>query len=116
MVAIHSLPANIGALGVMYNRWYSTLQGGVQWNSTAKGSTSLTQDAKDAVEQYVNVPMGVSDFPKDIMSVPKGDPRRRSRLIIDWARSTGNLMFHRRHTAGGHFASWEKPEELVDDL
>lgn len=37
-------------------------------------------------------------------------------LTIDWARTTGNVQFYRRHDSGGHFAAWEKPEELVRDL
>ena len=34
----------------------------------------------------------------------------------DWARTTGNLKYYHRHDDGGHFAAWEKPEVLVNDL
>jgi hypothetical protein len=28
----------------------------------------------------------------------------------------GNIVFEREHDSGGHFAAYEKPNELVDDL
>lgn len=28
----------------------------------------------------------------------------------------GNVVFESDHRAGGHFAAWEKPEELADDV
>ena len=37
-------------------------------------------------------------------------------LTIDWAYTTGNLKFWKMHQSGGHFAAWERPEELVQDL
>lgn len=37
-------------------------------------------------------------------------------VCIDWASITGNLKFYRIHDKGGHFASWERPEEFIADL
>jgi len=37
-------------------------------------------------------------------------------ITLDWASTMGNLCFWKMHESGGHFAVWEKPNELVDDL
>lgn len=37
-------------------------------------------------------------------------------IDVDWAYTMGNLKFWRMHKSGGHFAAWEKPEELVGDI
>jgi hypothetical protein len=31
-------------------------------------------------------------------------------------RSLANVVFVKAHESGGHFAAYEKPEELVDDV
>ena len=54
---------------------------------------------------YVNVPSGVSAFPKELAVVPKS-----------WAETKLKLVFYREHKQGGHFAAWEKPDELVGDM
>jgi len=41
---------------------------------------------------------------------------RNSSLIIDWAGLLGNLKFWEMHKDGGHFAAWERPDELVADI
>ncbi|KAH8077022.1 alpha/beta-hydrolase [Cristinia sonorae] len=51
------------------------------------------------------VPLGVSYFPKEVMPVPKL-----------WTRTIGNVVFESEHSAGGHFAAYEKPQDLVRDL
>ncbi|KAI9817380.1 MAG: hypothetical protein M1832_004687 [Thelocarpon impressellum] len=51
------------------------------------------------------VPLGLSYFPKDIYSVPKS-----------WGRVRGPVVFEAEHETGGHFAAWEKPQQLVEDL
>ncbi|KAI9435117.1 Alpha/Beta hydrolase protein [Lactarius indigo] len=51
------------------------------------------------------VPIGLSFFPKELARVPKP-------LI----RSKGRIVFESEHEAGGHFAAYEQPEALVDDL
>lgn len=55
--------------------------------------------------QYVSVPLGVSCFPKDISPIP-----------IAFCNALGPLVFQKRHAQGGHFAAYEKPELLVDDV
>ncbi|KAK4981979.1 hypothetical protein LTR50_007860 [Elasticomyces elasticus] len=54
---------------------------------------------------YVEKPFGYSWFPKELAPTPKS-----------WAATTGNLVWHRQHDAGGHFAAMEKPKELLQDI
>uniref|UniRef100_D8PXJ8 Epoxide hydrolase N-terminal domain-containing protein n=1 Tax=Schizophyllum commune (strain H4-8 / FGSC 9210) TaxID=578458 RepID=D8PXJ8_SCHCM len=51
------------------------------------------------------IPMGMSQFPKDIYVYPKS-----------WKHTLGNVVFEADHESGGHFAAHEKPEALVGDL
>ncbi|KAI1469322.1 epoxide hydrolase 1 [Daldinia caldariorum] len=50
------------------------------------------------------VPLGLSHFPMDVTVVPSS-----------WAK-LGPVVFEKRHEHGGHFAAFEKPDELVADL
>ncbi|THH27461.1 hypothetical protein EUX98_g6740 [Antrodiella citrinella] len=54
---------------------------------------------------YSPVPFGQSYFPKELIHLPKW-----------WAPSVGKVVFQAEHTSGGHFAAYEKPDELVADL
>jgi len=51
------------------------------------------------------IPLGLSFFPKELYPTPKR-----------WTRNMGHVVFDSEHTSGGHFAAYEKPEELVDDV
>lgn len=37
-------------------------------------------------------------------------------LEIRWMRLLGNVVFQSEHNKGGHFAAYEQPEKLADDL
>ena len=37
-------------------------------------------------------------------------------VTVDWASTLGKLRFWKMHQSGGHFAAWERPEELVSDI
>lgn len=50
-------------------------------------------------------PLGVSFFPQDIHHHPR-----------DAVRTMGNIVFESEHTKGGHFAAYEEPELLANDL
>lgn len=52
-----------------------------------------------------NVLVGHSVFPKDILVLPKS-----------WLESHANIVFYNAHSSGGHFAAYEKPVELSEDL
>ncbi|KAF9555263.1 alpha/beta-hydrolase [Agrocybe pediades] len=51
-----------------------------------------------------NIPVGMSHFPKEVFDCPRR-----------WFKAP-NLVFESEHDTGGHYAAYEKPEALVDDL
>jgi pimeloyl-ACP methyl ester carboxylesterase len=54
----------------------------------------------------ISVPAVVSAFPEEITEAPR-----------TWAeRAYPNLLLYNRHSEGGHFAAWEQPQAIVDDL
>lgn len=58
------------------------------------------------VNQWVpKVKLGVGRFPKELSLPPK-----------TWYGTMGNLVFLSQHKSGGHFAAFERPEAIVDDL
>ena len=58
-----------------------------------------------APSNYAKVPTGVSAFPKELSILPRS-----------WAETKMNVVFWQEHESGGHFAAYERPAELVDDL
>lgn len=56
-------------------------------------------------DYYCKKPIGYSYFPFELAPMP-----------LAWAKTTGNIVWHREHKAGGHFAAIEKPKELFQDL
>ncbi|KAJ6564512.1 epoxide hydrolase [Mycena capillaripes] len=56
-------------------------------------------------ENYINKPFGFSWFPREIMPVPKA-----------WVATTGNLVWYKQHSSGGHFAALERPDVLLEDV
>jgi len=53
----------------------------------------------------VDKPSGYSWFPGEIAPIPKS-----------WVATTCNLVWHKEHTEGGHFAAMEMPKELFEDI
>ncbi|KAJ7627636.1 Alpha/Beta hydrolase protein [Mycena polygramma] len=51
------------------------------------------------------IPLGLSHFPKDLVVFPKS-----------WTRGMGNIVFDAEHESGGHFAAYERPDDLAGDL
>jgi len=77
--------------------------------NTGVSSARLYWENKNAffAPKGVKVPAVVSVFPDDI-------PGPISR---NWAeRAYPNLLYYRRHQKGAHFAAWEQPQALVEDL
>jgi len=58
-----------------------------------------------AAQAYADVPLGISRFPKDLIVLPKL-----------WNQTLGPVVYEKEHESGGHFASWERPDAIVDDL
>jgi hypothetical protein len=54
----------------------------------------------------VKIPVVVSAFPDELYQAPK-----------NWAEQAyPNMIYYKRHSRGGHFAAWEQPELLVNDI
>ncbi|MGH3020166.1 MAG: epoxide hydrolase, partial [Gaiellaceae bacterium] len=54
----------------------------------------------------VKVPVGVSTFADEIYRVPRS-----------WAEQAyPNLVYYNQHDRGGHFAAWEQPQLLSQDI
>jgi pimeloyl-ACP methyl ester carboxylesterase len=54
----------------------------------------------------VTLPVAVSAFPDELYQAPRS-----------WAEQAyRDLVFYRRHEQGGHFAAWEQPTALTQDL
>ncbi len=76
---------------------------------TAVSSARLYWENKGAffAPKGVKVPTAVSVFPEDI---PGPIPKK-------WAQAAyPNLLYYQKHPEGAHFAAWEQPQALVDDL
>jgi hypothetical protein len=54
----------------------------------------------------VSIPVAVSIFPDEICPSPRS-----------WAeRAYPKLVYYKKHDKGGHFAAWEQPQLLSEDL
>ena len=58
------------------------------------------------IDNPILVPMGYSEFPKEIFSPP-------SSLASQFYK---NILLWEKHNSGGHFAAMEKPKELASDV
>ncbi len=52
-----------------------------------------------------SVKLGLAYFPREIIAVPK-----------TWGRTMGPVVFESEYDSGGHFAAWERPDAIADDL
>ncbi|KAK9779129.1 putative Microsomal epoxide hydrolase [Seiridium cardinale] len=51
------------------------------------------------------VKLGFSHFPMDLYVLPG-----------TWVRTCGDTVFEKEHESGGHFAAWERPTAIVEDV
>lgn len=58
-----------------------------------------------AAQVYIDVPLGVARFEKDLVLLPKL-----------WNQTMGPIVFESEYESGGHFAAWELPDAVVGDL
>lgn len=58
-----------------------------------------------AMQVYIDVPLGIARFPKDLILLPKL-----------WHHTMGPIVYESEHESGGHFAAWERPDAVVKDL
>ena len=73
------------------------------------------------------IPVGYSYFPKEVFCLPmryilRAHPNFFTPILLAnfhlysrWFKEP-NMVFQSQHDSGGHFASHEKPQELVGDL
>jgi len=76
---------------------------------TAVSSARLYWENHNAFFAFkgVRIPVVVSAFPEEI---PGAIPRK-------WAEQAyPRLIYYKKHPEGAHFAAWEQPEALVDDI
>ena len=76
--------------------------------NTGVSSARLYWENKSAffAPKGVNIPTVVSVFPDEICPIPKA-----------WAeKAYPKLVYYRQHPRGGHFAAWEQPQAMVEDL
>lgn len=59
----------------------------------------------ESVREYVDIPLGIADFPKEITNVPKS-----------WRKEIGIVVSDVAFEKGGHFAAWERPGDLAGQL
>ncbi|KIW76534.1 hypothetical protein Z517_11280 [Fonsecaea pedrosoi CBS 271.37] len=55
--------------------------------------------------QANGVKIGISHFPRDINVLPSS-----------WTRTVGEVVYEKEHDKGGHFAAWERSEDIVRDV
>ncbi|KAI1321271.1 microsomal epoxide hydrolase [Xylariaceae sp. FL0255] len=61
---------------------------------------------RDRLKEYSpGVKLGFSHFPQDLVVQPSS-----------WQQTLGDVVFDRCHEGGGHFAAFERPMEIVQDL
>jgi pimeloyl-ACP methyl ester carboxylesterase len=58
------------------------------------------------LQRNVSIPVAVSAFPDELYQTPRS-----------WAeRAYPKLVYYKRHDKGGHFAAWEQPQLLSEDV
>lgn len=76
--------------------------------NTAVSSARLYWENKFAffAPKGIKIPVAVSAFPDELYQAPES-----------WAKQAfPNLIYYNRQAKGGHFAAWEQPQALVNDL
>jgi pimeloyl-ACP methyl ester carboxylesterase len=76
--------------------------------NTGVSSARLYWENKNAFfsPKGVKVPVVVSAFPEEICPIPR-----------KWAeKAYPGLLYYQKHPEGAHFAAWEQPAAIVDDL
>jgi pimeloyl-ACP methyl ester carboxylesterase len=75
---------------------------------TGVSSARLYWENKNAffAPKGVKIPVAVSAFHEEIAPIPR-----------KWAeKAYPNLVYYKQHPDGAHFAAWEQPQAIVDDL
>lgn len=70
----------------------------------APGSKKFTRKFM-VINHGTGVLIGQSHFPKDVSVQPSV-----------WTRTVGDVVYETEHEVGGHFAAWERPDDIASDL
>jgi hypothetical protein len=57
------------------------------------------------VQSYINVALGIADFPVEISNAPKS-----------WRKTLGPIVYEETFQKVGHFAGWERPQDIAKGL
>lgn len=57
------------------------------------------------IQSYIDIPLGIADFPVELANMP-----------VSWRKTMGPIVFQDFYDKGGHFAGWERPQDLADGL
>lgn len=64
------------------------------------------ETSRDKPQKWIGgVKLGIAHFPRELGVVPD-----------TWARTLGPVVWESKHEEGGHFAAWEKPRAIAEDL
>lgn len=67
--------------------------------------TPLIHDRERASQWVDKVKLGLAHFPRELSVVPR-----------IWGKTLGSVVHESENDKGGHFAAWERPDVIVDDL
>lgn len=77
--------------------------------ATSQPATHIYKESRarraEMLNAYIDIPTGVSIFPKELYKVPKS-----------WGQKYAHILSWNVHDKGGHFAAHETPEVLVKDV
>lgn len=89
--------------------WFSSAGPGASVRTYFEATDSSTEYGGGPTDsdfwKFTNVPLGITQFPKDIVGIPKA-----------FTQMLGNVVFQNWGKDGGHFAAWERPEVIADAL
>ena len=75
-------------------------------NSGVSAARLYWENTSGVAAKGVTIPVGVSSFADEIFRVPRS-----------WAEQAyPNLVYYNQHDTGGHFAAWEQPQLLSEDV
>jgi len=75
------------------------------YKETLTAVVARTPASARSLTGFVTVPTAVAYFPKEIINFPRA-----------WLALSYNLCHVSTHATGGHFAAWEQPKALADDM
>lgn len=68
-------------------------------------ASNREKDSTAQLQSYVDLPIGLAYFPKEIANMPRA-----------WAEGMGRIIHVSESDKGGHFAALERPDVIANDL